>query len=104
MLCARDAFQPAGSGDVPDAGSFDMASSWTEQSFRQLPSFLVVVAIIAASHGLAGRAGPASAAVEQLRKFNPAFRVSSLEGWIPIRRSEHLTRFQTGPRLAGLPE
>jgi hypothetical protein len=81
-----------------------MASSWTEQSFRQLASFLVVVAIIAASHGLAGRTGPASAAVEHLRKFNPAFRVCSLEGWIPIRRSEHLTRFQTGLRLAGLPE
>ena len=38
----------------------------------------LVVAIIAASHGLAGRAGPASAAVEHLRKFNPAFRVCSL--------------------------
>jgi tetratricopeptide (TPR) repeat protein len=86
------------------AGRFDMASSWAEQSFRQLPSFLLVVAIIAASRALAGRAEQARAAVEHLLKLDPAFRVSSLEGWIPIRRPEHLARFETGLRLAGLPE
>lgn len=86
------------------AGRFDMASSWAEQSFRQLPSFLLVVAIIAASQALAGRVEQARAAVEHLRKLDPAFRVSSLGGWIPIRRPEHLARFETGLRLAGLPE
>src|SRR6201999_3733323 len=49
------------------AGRFDTASSWAEQSFRQLPSFLVVVAIIAASHALAGRTEQAHTAVEHLR-------------------------------------
>jgi TolB-like protein/Tfp pilus assembly protein PilF len=86
------------------AGRFDMASSWAEQSFRQLPSFLVVVAITAASHALAGRAKQARTAVEHLRKLDPTFRVSSLEDWIPIRRPEHLARFATGLRQAGLPE
>jgi TolB-like protein/Tfp pilus assembly protein PilF len=86
------------------AGRFDAASSWAEQSFRQLPSFLVVVAIIAASHALAGRAEQARAAVEHLQRLDPTFRVASLEGWIPIRRPEHLARFETGLRLAGLPE
>jgi TolB-like protein len=86
------------------AGRFDMASSWAEQSFRQLPSFLLVVAIIAASHALAGRAEQAHTAVEHLQRLDPTFRVASLEGWIPIRRPEHLARFETGLRLAGLPE
>jgi tetratricopeptide (TPR) repeat protein len=86
------------------AGRFDTASSWAEQSFRQLPSFLLVVAIIAASHALAGRAEQARTAVERLQALNPLFRVTSLADWIPIRRPEHLARFETGLRLAGLPE
>jgi hypothetical protein len=39
------------------AGRFDMASSWAEQSFRQLPRFLMVVAIIAASQAAAANGG-----------------------------------------------
>ena len=35
------------------AGRFDAASSWAEKAFRHLPSFLMVVSIIAPSHGLA---------------------------------------------------
>jgi TolB-like protein len=86
------------------AGRFDLASSWAEHSFREAPTFLAVVAIIAASHALAGRTEQARPAVEQLQKLDPAFRVSSVAGWIPIRRPEHLARFETGLRLAGLPE
>ena len=37
------------------AGRFDAASSWAEKAYRDLPSFLMVVAIIAASHALGGR-------------------------------------------------
>lgn len=86
------------------AGRFDMAASWAEQSFREAPTFLAVVAVIAASHALAGRTQQARTAIEHLRRLNPAFRVSSLQGWIPIRRPEHRARFETGLRLAGLPE
>jgi TolB-like protein/Tfp pilus assembly protein PilF len=86
------------------AGRFDMASSWAEQSYRQLPSFLVVVAIIAASHALAGRTEQARTAVEHLRALDSTFRVTCLSDWIPIRRREHLARFEAGLRLAGLPE
>jgi hypothetical protein len=39
-----------------------------------------------------------------LRALDPTFRVTSLSDWIPIRRPEHLARFETGLRLAGLPE
>jgi TolB-like protein len=86
------------------AGRFDAASSWAEQSFREAPTFLAVVAIIAASHALAGRTEQARMAIEHLRKLDPTFRISGLEGWIPIRRPEHLARFTTGLRQAGLPE
>ncbi len=86
------------------AGRFDMASSWAERSFRQLPSFLLAVAIIAASQALAGRAEQARTAIEHLGRLDPTFRVSSLQGWIPIRRPEHLVLFEAGLRLAGLPE
>jgi len=86
------------------AGRYDLASSWAEQSFRQLPSFLFVVAISAASHALAGRTDQAGSALQHLQKLDPTFRISSLQGWIPIRRPEHLARFVTGLREAGLPE
>jgi TolB-like protein/Flp pilus assembly protein TadD len=86
------------------AGRFDMASSWAEQSFRQLPSFLLVVAIIAASHALAGHTERARTAVEHLRRLDSTFCIASLADWIPIRRPEHLARFESGLRLAGLPE
>ncbi|TMJ13846.1 MAG: tetratricopeptide repeat protein, partial [Alphaproteobacteria bacterium] len=86
------------------AGRFDAASSWAEQSFREAPTFLAVVAIIAASRALAGRTEQARTAVEHLRKLDPTFRISSLDGWIPIRRPEHLACFATGLRQAGLPE
>jgi TolB-like protein len=86
------------------AGRFDVASSWAELSFRQSPSFLLVVAIIAASHALAGRAEQAHTAIEHLRKLDPTFHVTGLADWISIRRPEHLARFETGLRLAGLPE
>jgi TolB-like protein len=86
------------------AGRFDIAASWAEQAFGQLPTNLVAVAIIASSHALAGRTEQARTAIEHLRRLNPTFRVSSLHGWIPIRRPEHLARFVTGLRKAGLPE
>jgi TolB-like protein len=86
------------------AGRFDEASSCAEQSFREAPTFLAVVAIIAASHALAGRMEKARTAMEHLHKLDPTFRISSLEDWMPIRRAEHLARFTTGLRQAGLPE
>ena len=50
------------------AGRFDTASSWAEKVFRDLPSFLMAVSIIAASHALAGRTdeGRSRTACEEL--------------------------------------
>ena len=86
------------------AGRFDVASSWAEKSFRQLPSFLMVVGIAAASLALAGRQDEAERAIKHLRQLDPTLRVSNLRDWLPIRRQDHLATFANGLRRAGLPE
>lgn len=86
------------------AGRFDEASSWAGKSFRNLPSFLMVVAIIAASHALAGRTDEAQRAMQHLRQLDPALRTSRLGDWLPIRRPQDLAVFSDGLRKAGLPE
>ena len=86
------------------AGRFDTASSWAEKAFRDLPSFLMVVSIIAASHALAGRTDEGRRAMDHLRQLDPALRISNLRDWLPIHRPEDLTTFVDGLRRAGLPE
>src|SRR5262245_585937 len=86
------------------AGRFDTASSWAEKSFRHLPSFLMVVSIIAASHALAARPDEAQRAMKHLRQLDPTLRVSKLADWLPFHRPEHLSLFADGLRKAGLPD
>jgi TolB-like protein len=86
------------------AGRFDAASSWAEKSFRDLPTFLFTVSIIAASHALAGRMGEAQRAMHHLRELDPTLRISNLKDWVPLGRPEDLVRFANGLRKAGLPE
>jgi tetratricopeptide (TPR) repeat protein len=77
------------------AGRFDAASSWAEKAFRDLPSFLMVVGIIAASHALVGRIEEGRRAMDRLRQLDPALRISNLRDWIPIHRSEISPRSRT---------
>ena len=86
------------------AGRLDDASAWAERAYRNLPSFLMVVAIMAATHALSGRQDEARKALDQLRTLDPALRISNLENWLPIHRPEHLAIFADGLRKAGLPE
>jgi hypothetical protein len=86
------------------AGRFDIASSWAEKAFRELPSFLLAVGIIAASHALAGRADEAQRAMRHLRSLDPALRISNLKDWVLLQRQEDLAMFADGLRRAGLPE
>ncbi|MGH8513385.1 MAG: tetratricopeptide repeat protein, partial [Gammaproteobacteria bacterium] len=86
------------------AGRFDTASSWAEKAFRDLPSFLMVVGIIAASHALAGRTDEARRAMHHLRELDPALRISNLKDWLPIHRPEDFATLADGLRRAGLPE
>jgi tetratricopeptide (TPR) repeat protein len=86
------------------ARRFDTASLWAERAFSDLPSFLMVVSIIAASHALGGRTNDARQAMQHLRQLDPALRVSNLKDWLPIQRPEDLATFMDGLRRAGLPE
>jgi TolB-like protein len=86
------------------AGRFDAASSWAEKAYLNLPSFLMVVGVVAASHALAGRLDDARRAMDHLRELDPALRISGLKDWLSIRRPEDLTTFAEGLRRAGLPE
>jgi tetratricopeptide (TPR) repeat protein len=86
------------------AERFDVASSWAEKAYRNLPSFLMVVSIIAASHALAGRQDRAQWAVQHLRQLDPTLRISTLKDWLPIHRPNDLAIFANGLRKAGLPE
>jgi TolB-like protein len=86
------------------AGRFDEASSWAEKSFRDLPSFLMVVAIIAASHALAGHTDESRRAMQRLRGLDPTLRISNIRDWLPIHRPQDLAIFADGLRKAGLPE
>jgi TolB-like protein len=86
------------------AGRIEEASIWAERSYSNLPSFLMVVALIAATRALAGRQEDARRAIEDVRKLDPALRISNLLDWLPITRAEHLAIFSDGLRKAGLPE
>jgi tetratricopeptide (TPR) repeat protein len=85
-------------------GRFDTASLWAEKAFRDLPSFLLAVAILAASHALAGRMAEAQRAMDHLRQLDPTLRLSNIADWLPIHRPENLATLVDGLRKAGLPE
>lgn len=86
------------------AGRIETASAWAERSYGNLPSFLMVVALIAATRALSDRRDDARRAIEEVRKLDPALRISNGTNWLPISRPEHLSIFADGLRKAGLPE
>jgi TolB-like protein len=86
------------------AGRIDAASSWADKACGNLPSFLMAVSIVAASHALAGRRDEAARAMDRVKELDPALRISSLKDWLPIHRPEDLAIFAQGLRKAGLPE
>lgn len=86
------------------AGRIEKASVWAERSYSNLPSFLMVVALIAVTRALGGRREDASRAIDELRRLDPALRISNVTDWLPIRRPEHLSIFADGLRKAGLAE
>jgi hypothetical protein len=86
------------------AGRFNDAAPWAEKSLRDLPSFLIAACIIAASHAFGGRTNEAQRAIQNLRRLNPALRLSNLKDWLLFHRPEYLAILSDGLRLAGLPE
>ncbi|OZI60508.1 winged helix-turn-helix domain-containing tetratricopeptide repeat protein [Bordetella genomosp. 11] len=85
------------------AGRFDEASSWAEKALRDLPGFMLALAVIGASRALQGQIEDARLAAAQLRAASPDLRVSNLGDWLPIHRPENLAVLRDGLRQAGLP-
>ena len=86
------------------AGRLNTASSLAETVFRHLPSFLMPVGVMAASHALAGRQDEAERAMTRLRELDPTLRISGLADWLSIRRPKDLATLADGLRKAGLPD
>jgi tetratricopeptide (TPR) repeat protein len=86
------------------ANRIDEASSWAAKSFRDLPTFLLAVAVSSASHAIAGRTDEAQRAMQHLRQLDPALRISNLTDYVPICRPQDLDILSDGLRRAGLPD
>ena len=86
------------------AGRLECASAWSEKALGNLPTLLVAVALLAASHALSGRLEKAQQAMKRLLELDPSLRVCNLRDWLPVQRAEDFTRLVEGLRLAGLPE
>lgn len=83
---------------------FDDATLWAERAAREKPDVLLPIILAAASNAHAGRHEQAKKAIDQVRRIDPALRMSNLEGRFPIRRSQDFELFAEGLRKAGLPE
>jgi TolB-like protein/DNA-binding winged helix-turn-helix (wHTH) protein len=86
------------------AGRFHEALSWAEKAERDLPDFMLAVALIAAGQALLGQMDEARGTMSRLRRISPHLRVSNLVDWLPIHRSEDLAVLAGGLARAGLPE
>jgi len=86
------------------AGRYDAACAWAERAYRDMPVFGLAAAAIASSCALAGRMDEAGAALQEVRRLDPALSLSMLEGWLPFQRPEQAAVFAEGLRRAGLPD
>ena len=85
------------------AGRFDAASVVGGEGIPRSAELLLVAAVTAASHALAGRTEEGAAAMDHLRKLDPALRISNLADW--LRSTGRKTRDLRGWfARAGLPE
>jgi TolB-like protein len=86
------------------AGRYELAASWAEESALQMPGFLMALAVMAASHALAGRTERASQAAVRLRELDPQLGIAKVMSYLVIRSPQHQEIFKDGLRKAGLPE
>lgn len=77
---------------------------WAEKAARDNPRHLMPATTSAASYALAGRITEAQKAVVRILELDPTMRLSNLQDFIPLRRTEDRERFAEGLRKAGLPE
>lgn len=86
------------------ADRYQEALQWAEKASLEGPNFLPAFRLIAASAGHLGLVDIGAKAVKRMLQIDPSSRVSNLGYHAPLRRSEHLTKYAEGLRMAGLPE
>ena len=86
------------------SGRTEDALSWAEKASRHMSDQALPISIFAAIYARAGRGNEARLAVRQLRRLDPALRLSKLGEWLPFQRSQDLDTFADALREAGLPK
>jgi adenylate cyclase len=86
------------------AGRYAEGVSWAERALLERSTRVSALRALAANCSMAGRQKQASNAISRLRELDPSAHLFNLKEFIPIRRSEDLTRLVQALRLAGLPE
>ena len=86
------------------AGRYVEALSSAETAVREQPNFFIGQCVAAACGALAGKLPQAEKAMAQVRRLNPALRISNLRDSLPFGRQEDFDRWAEGLRRAGLPE
>jgi tetratricopeptide (TPR) repeat protein len=86
------------------AGRTEDALSWAEKASRHKSDRALPITIFAAVYARAGRGDEARLAMQQLRRLDPALRLSHLSEWLPFQRPRDLKTFADALREAGLPE
>jgi TolB-like protein len=86
------------------AGRTEDALSWAEKASIHRSDHALPISIIAAIYARAGRGNEARLAVQQLRRLDPALRLSNLGAWLPFQRAQDLETFADALREAGLPK
>lgn len=84
------------------AGHFDDASVWARRAFNHQPSFIMSLAVLAASTALAGHQREAGNLMDRIAKLDPTLTLGDLSNWTPFRRPEHVETWSHGLRKAGL--
>jgi tetratricopeptide (TPR) repeat protein len=85
-------------------GRYPEASAWAEKALREQPNFLISIRLLAVSKALLGDVAGARDAIARARRLDPDMRISTLKDRIGPFRPDDFARYETGLRLAGLPE
>ena len=85
-------------------GRYDEALQWAANALRARPSYLTAMRAAGASHMMAGRTEQARQCVEEVRRLDPALRMSNLAELLPLRRTQDFTRWADALHTAGLPD
>jgi TolB-like protein/class 3 adenylate cyclase len=85
-------------------GRHEEAAVWAGRATRDLPNWIPAKIVASASAAFCGRLTEARAICAQLRKLDPALRVSTLRERIPFQGNQYFAFYESGLRQAGLPE